>query len=98
MARDIKQLKIPNDNNKYIIEEVIYSIGIHALPGTKFKINKNEESNFVIGPSGNFSMSFENNPITSIEYIVPENADSSPSTTVTYPIIIDVVYERVGEV
>ena len=95
MSRSIKQLYIERPNEKVSDDEkifsgVIYSLGIHALPGTKFKINDSSQSTFIIGPSGNFSMNFENNPISQIEYI------SSPSTIISYPIIIDIVYEEGG--
>lgn len=92
MARNIKQVCIPNDENSTGFTGIIYSIGIHALPGTEFKINNNENAKFIVGPSGNFSMNFENNPISSIEWV------SSPLNTVTYPTIIDIIYEDGGKI
>lgn len=90
MARMIKQLYIERQNNRSetSFSGIIYSIGIHALPGTMFKINNNENSIITIGPTGNFSLSCEEHPLQSISL-----CEEQPLTTVTYPTIIDIVCE-----
>ena len=44
----------------------------------------------MVGPSGIFAMNCEKNPLSEIRYI------SSPNTTITYPTIIEVLYEEGG--
>lgn len=97
MARMIKQTLLPLESTgEYpdiseepyeIFSGTIYQLGIHALPGTQFKINNSDESIITIGPTGNFSLNCEELPLTSIAL------KNRPLTTITYPTIIDIVYE-----
>lgn len=89
MAKIIKQLYIENQggNPETSFSGIIYSLSIHALPGTMFKINNNEDSIITIGPTGNFSLSCGDYPLQSISLY------DQPSNTITYPTIIDIICE-----
>ena len=69
----------------------VTQIGIYALPGTQFKINKGSEQTFIIGSSGLFSLSINENPIK--ELYVNYNLENTG-----HFIIIDLVYENMGGV
>ena len=87
MARKVKQiipLELNEEKPNLIEDKIVYEIGIHALPGTVFKINGGE---FVMNNTGNFSLNCEEHPITSLELT------SDPSGL--YSIIIDIIYEEV---
>lgn len=88
------QTGLPTDNivdwSQNIIEGCfVYKLGIHSLPGHKFKINDIDDSIITIGTSGNFNMDFGDYPIESIrvhkDYI---------NKLETYPLIIDIVYQE----
>lgn len=90
MAKKIKQIRDPEQNCELLDNIYAVSLGIHALPGTTFKINQIDfEAStipLIIGPTGNFSIECEEYPITSMKLIEIVN-DS-------YPIIIDIIYEE----
>ena len=92
MAKKFKQIQINSETSitkddkpiNFTEGLLVYELGIHALPGTEFTINGGA---FVMNNLGNFSMSCEDHPITSLEV---EEKNS-------YPIIIDIIYEEVSD-
>lgn len=64
--------------------ELCYALGIHALPGSRFKINTDELSEITINATGNFSMDFSDSPIRSLRMFQGNNYN-------IYPTIIDIV-------
>ena len=67
----------------------VVSLGIHALPGSKFYINESDKP-IIINSNGNISINCEKFPIISIK--IDENNNIK-----TTPIIIDVIYKGVIE-
>lgn len=67
----------------------VVSLGIHALPGSKFYINKNIEP-ITISSNGNIFLDCKEHPITSIVI----DRDNNIKTT---PTIIDIMYKGVLE-
>jgi hypothetical protein len=68
MAKRIKQFINPDIGHKLLTNEIVISLGIHALPGTKIRLN-DSTSTLTIGPTGNFSIDCEDFPISQIEVL-----------------------------
>ena len=77
----------PNDKNEKVEilnnQETVVSLGIHALPGTRFYIIHGTNP-LVINRTGNFSIDCEEFPISSIKVNQSELSDS-------YATIIDAI-------
>lgn len=69
---------------------VVYSLAIHAIPGTKFSIDGT--TIFSIGPTGNYALDCSDAPLTSL-YLKQAIRHSEQ---LMYPIIIDIEYMGVS--
>lgn len=88
MARQIQQYRPTKPEEKVIFsDKIVVQLGIHALPGTEFKINGGNDT-LIINATGNFSIDCEEHPIKSLELVSPISS--------TFPIIIDTIYEEVN--
>lgn len=81
---------LPNSNDNIFNNYTVYSLTIHAIPGTKFSIDGT--TTFSIGPIGSYILDCSEVPLTNLYLIEPIKHDEQ----LIYPIIIDIEYKEVN--